>query len=347
VDSQFTVYADTLGLSAKSTRQLERLIDDAAWVTYPLHLMVGIVKTFLFILLLIGAVMLYTGEWMLTAHDDRADLIQNFNREQTIYNVNTANATVSMHKAGEFEVDKDTFNAVFTGCDGTDSSLKHTTWFDHNWLAEKSDAFQGSYIMASRNIAALRSTLGHMKAGQDIASFHYACLDALIYGQGMVIPNAPVVYIAFLRRTDRSLLVPAGSLYNWFTGMCFASSNCADKDFLPRNDSIYADAISPQMTANQAATLKALHATGTPEFWIAAAHANGIYGKDALIASYARKNQAELADCIMKHESTYEEQFIHEAEVAVVCCLLFIGGIGVWIIQRCDTRKARRGHADL
>jgi hypothetical protein len=203
--SQFIVRADTLGLSAKSTRQLERMIDDAAWVTYPLHLLVGIVKTFLFILLLIGAVMLYTGEWMFTAHDDRADLIQNFNREQTIYRVNTANATVSMHKAGEFDVDKDTFNAVFTGYDGTDSSLKHTTWFDHNWLAEKSDAFQGSYIMASRNIAALRSTLGHMKAGQDIASFHYACLDAVIYGQGIVIPNAPVVYIAFLRRTDREL----------------------------------------------------------------------------------------------------------------------------------------------
>ena len=40
------------------------MIDDAAWVTYPLHLAVGIVKTFLFMLLLMGAVMLYTGEWM-------------------------------------------------------------------------------------------------------------------------------------------------------------------------------------------------------------------------------------------------------------------------------------------
>lgn len=83
----------------------------------------GIVKTFLFILLLIGAVMLYTGEWMFTAHDDRADLIQNFSREQTIYRIDTANGAVSMHKAGEFAVDKDTFNSVFTGCFGTDSSL--------------------------------------------------------------------------------------------------------------------------------------------------------------------------------------------------------------------------------
>lgn len=60
--NQFRV--DSFGLSAKSRMQLERMIDDAAWVSYPLHLAVGIVKTFLFVLLLIFAVMLYTGEWM-------------------------------------------------------------------------------------------------------------------------------------------------------------------------------------------------------------------------------------------------------------------------------------------
>jgi len=331
MQSQFSVGG--LGLSHKSTMQLERMIDDAAWVTYPLHLVVGIVKTFLFILLLIGAVMLYTGEWMFSAHDDRADLIQTFSREQTIYRVNTADGVISVLKAGEFAVDRDTFDSVFTGCAGTDSSLKHTTWWDHNWLAEKSDAMQAGYIVASHNIAALRSTLGRVKRNREVYSFHYACLDAVIDGQDIMIQTAPVVYVSFLRRTDRSLVMPAGSLYNWFTGMCLASANCTDADFVPRNENIYADAISPQMTANQAAALKALAATGTSEFWIAAAHANGIYGKDELIASYARKNQIALVEAL-RHVPTSEEEFIHEAEIAGACVLLFICGIIVWIARR-------------
>jgi hypothetical protein len=183
---------------------------------------VGVVKTLTFMMLLVGAAALYIGLWMADAHSDRADLIQNFTREQTIYRVNTAIGAVTVAKAGEFAVDKETFDATFNGCEGTDSSLKHTTWWDHNWLAEKSDMFQAGYIVASRNIAALRSTLDQMKAGRDVASFHYACLDAVIYGQGIVIPNAPVVSVAFLRRTDHELESPANALYNHFTGMCLA-----------------------------------------------------------------------------------------------------------------------------
>jgi hypothetical protein len=333
VDRHFTVRASTLGLSAKSTSQLERMIDDAAWITYPLHLMVGLVKTFLFILLLVFAALLYIGVWMFTAHNDRADLIQNFDREQTIYRINTADASVSLHKAGEFAVDKDTFNDVFTGCDGTDSDLKNTAWFDHNWLAEKSDAFQSAYITASHNIAALQFTLSRIKADVPIASFRYACLYAAS-GRGMVIPSAPVVYVAFLHRTDRSLLVPAGSLYNSFTGMCLASSNCTEKDFVPRNDSIYVDAVTPQMTPNQAAAWKALADTGTPKFWIDAAHANGIYGKDDLIARYAEQNKDQLANDILRHLPTPEEEFVGEAEIAIVCGVLFIAVIAVWISRR-------------
>jgi hypothetical protein len=59
-------------------------------------------------------------------------------------------------------------------------------------------------------------------------------------------------------------------------GVCLAG-HCSDEDFLPLNDSIFYDAVAPQMTANQEGAVKALYATGTPEFWIAAAHANGIY----------------------------------------------------------------------
>ena len=317
---------DSLGLSAKSRTQLERIISDAWWVSYPLHLAIGIVKTFLFILLLIGAVMLYVGDWMLNAHDERSDLIKNFTQEQTIYRVKSANCTVTVAKAGEFSVDKDTFDSVFKCFAGSDSQLKHTTWWDHNWLAEKSDLFQAAYIRASYNIAALNYSISSVRAGREISSFRWA---GIYWNENVKIPNAPVVNLAFLRRTDRDLESPANALYNYFTGMCLASANCTDADYLPRNDSIYADAFYHQVTPNQAAALKALADTGRPEFWIAAAHANGIFGKDDLIANYALKNKAQLDSDILRHVPTTEEEFLHEMEIAGLACVMFLGLI-VW-----------------
>jgi hypothetical protein len=143
-----------------------------------------------------------------------------------------------------------------------------------------------------------------------------------------------VVNVAFLHQTDYEVESPANALYNYFTGMCLASANCIDADYVPRNDNIYADALYHQVTPNQGAALKALADTGSPKFWIAAAHANGVYGKDELIASYARMNREQRDNDMLRHESTYEEQFQHEAEVAICCCLFSICGIGVWIRRR-------------
>ncbi len=146
------------------------MIDDAAWVTYPLHLAVGIVKTFLFILLLIGAVLLYTGEWMFTAHDDRAELIKDFATEQTVYRVDFATGATSVAKQG-YLVEKDIFAANFDWCAGTDSQLHNNTWWDHRWLADKSDMFQRAYIVASHNTAALNYALSEIKIGREVPSF--------------------------------------------------------------------------------------------------------------------------------------------------------------------------------
>ena len=108
-------------------------------------------------------------------------------------------------------------------------------------------------------------------------------------------PNAPVVLVSFLERTDENKMDPANAQYNWYTGMCLAGADCTNADFVPRNDSIWYDAITPQLTANQNAAVKTLYATATPEFWIAAAHANGIYDKDMEFANYAAEMRADLA----------------------------------------------------
>jgi hypothetical protein len=64
-----TMNTNNLGLSTMANGQLERMIDAAAWISYPLHSAVGVVKTFLFMLFLVFTVMLYTGIWLFTAHD--------------------------------------------------------------------------------------------------------------------------------------------------------------------------------------------------------------------------------------------------------------------------------------
>jgi hypothetical protein len=332
--------SNNLGLSTMATGQLERMIDDAAWLTYPLHLAVGIIKDFVYALFLISAVILAVGVWMFTAHDNRADLIAKFPVEQTIYQVNPATNAIAVQRAGtDFVVDKDIFNAVFNGCMGEGTQLKNPLYTDRHWLAEKSDLFQSAYIASSRNLAALTYALHEAKLGKEVASFHYACSGSKGWTTPVVIPNTPVVYVAYQHQTDESIMDSANAQWDWFTGLCLVGANCTQADFMPRNDNIYADAISPQVTANQAAALKALNATGIAKFWIAAAHANGIADQDAAFANYAAMQRVQLAKD-MNHPVTEHEAWMRTVEIAIVGFILFIGFIGWWIIHR--WRKAVR-----
>jgi hypothetical protein len=325
-----------LGLSTMATGQMDRMIDDLSWITYPLHLAVGIIKDFFYALFLISAAILAVGVWMFTAHDTRADLIKNFAAEQTIYRVDLASGKAGVQKAG-YLVQPEEFRAAFNGCMGKDEQLKNTIWWDHNWLAEKSDMFQKSYIVASHNIAALKIAVSRARANRPVYSFRYACTTAMDI-HSVVIPNAPVVDVAFLHRTDESIMDSANAKYNWFTGMCKAGANCTATDFSPRNDSIYMDAVMHQVTPNQDAALKALAATSTPEFWIGTAHANGVYGKDAIIAALAKKNNDQLANDILRHKMTDEEAFARGVYITGFFVLCFLAFIGWWIARRITLR---------
>jgi len=177
----------------------------------------------------------------------------------------------------------------------------------------------------------LQYAIFRAKHNQPVVSFHGVCG----YGQGVKM-QAPVVYVAFLHQTDESIMDSANAQYNFFTGMCL--TGCLNKDFSPRNDSIYADMVKPQVTENQGKALAALEATGSPEFWIATARANGITDKDELFASYAAKNQVQLTK-LLGHAMTPQEDFDREFEVAIICCLLFSGFIGVWIACRIQSKN--------
>jgi hypothetical protein len=277
-----------------------------------LHLAAGVIKTFVYTAFAILCFIFIMGLWMFTAHDKRAELIKDFAKDQSIYRVDTATNAVTLHHAGEQAMDETVVRTAFSGASDNGEFIKHPAWFDHNWLGEKSDVFGWAYIRASHNIAALKAELNEAN------------------GKTPVVPNAPVVYISFLEMNVEAARAVQG---NWYTGMCLESANCTKRDFLPRNTSIYADAVGTQVTANQEAAIKTLYATGTPEFWVAAAHANGICDRDVVFAHAALRNKAKL-DRDFSYPVSPSEEFVHEMEVAGVCYLLFIILIGWWIVRR-------------
>src|ERR1019366_1419389 len=156
---------NNLGLSTMATRQLERMIDDAAWITYPLHLVVGLLKTFVCTLLFVSFLVLCFFAWMFTAHDDRAELTQNFINEQSIYRVSFVNKTTypTVVKQGSEYLDTDIEKLVWV-CPQDSKGLKATAPLGlGDWLPEKSDVFQSAYIAASCNMVSLTERLKDAK----------------------------------------------------------------------------------------------------------------------------------------------------------------------------------------
>jgi hypothetical protein len=318
---------NNLGLSTVANGQLERMIDDAAWLTYPLHVLVGILRTFVYTFLFIGIMTFAFFIWMFTAHDDRATLTKDFATQENVYHVDPLNGTAILYRAGDKEsmpylahnanVDpKEVFGLPHT-------YIKNASWFDGTpqaWLADKSDAFDTAYVRGAYNLDALRMKV-YREKGEAMgwpADYRF---------DSIVIPNAPVLYMSFMQHTDAELSSPANAYYNWFTGMCLASAKCTDADFVPRNDSIWYDLIAPQMTVNQNAAVNVLYATGSPEFWVAAAHANGIYGKDADFAKAAVDYKTGL-DRNLKHDMPSQTAFSFQI-------MFFVGLYVAFVVLLC------------
>ena len=79
--------------------------------------------------------------------------------------------------------------------------------------------------------------------------------------------------------------------------------------------------------------MKVLYATATPEFWIAAAHANGIYDKDAEFASYAADEGLDLAKKL-RHQESSSDEFAREVEIGIGLYIAF-----VVLLCACFTRR--------
>ncbi len=74
-----------------SRRQINRIEEEVTAGTYPLHLVVGLLKTFVYTLLFISFLIPVFFVWMFTAHDQRAELTKNFVAEQSVYRVSFVN----------------------------------------------------------------------------------------------------------------------------------------------------------------------------------------------------------------------------------------------------------------
>jgi hypothetical protein len=255
---------------------------------------------------------------MFTAKDQRADLIRDFPQRRAMYAIDfgqldpvVSPTSVSyvpfrMRLESGLALSPEKSREAFAYCFAGGNGLKNLRWDEDNWLSEKSDAFQRSYIAAARNIDALRLVLAALKAGETPNIGNRVC-EPTIAGDAafsnaynsIVIPNAPKIYLAHVERTIHEDQFPADYRGNWFVGMCLAS-NCKGRDLVPRNTSIWYDAIAPEMTEGQAQAIRAMDATGTPEFWIAAAHANGI-DRDGPVALYAKQDRKLVSSALGYH----------------------------------------------
>jgi len=118
-----------LGLSRTSNTQLERMIDDAAWITYPLHLVVGLIKTFVYTLLFISFLVMCFFGWMFTAHDERAKLTKDFITQESVFRVSFVNGSEAVVKQGSEYYDGDDIDSSVAAKEGcTLSTLQAKRW---------------------------------------------------------------------------------------------------------------------------------------------------------------------------------------------------------------------------
>jgi hypothetical protein len=76
------------------------MIGDLAWLTYPLHILVGILKMFVYTFLAFLLFVFIFFLWMFTAHDQRAELTRDFTTQQTVFRVDPLSNAVTVQKQG-------------------------------------------------------------------------------------------------------------------------------------------------------------------------------------------------------------------------------------------------------
>lgn len=333
-----------LGLSPDATRKVERMVNDLAFVTYPAHLVIDGLRTVIYCFVAFALLVLSLCWWVVSTKSDRADLIHDFIVRQdvvvldfgtsaeaaapfttTIKHLNTTDAYLVSDNL--IATRKRELSEFLAYCNA--DNMHNPRWDDgQNWLSNKSDAMLAAYLTGARNIDALRLTLASLKAGEAVPATQ-ACSPTtgssamLAAYPTIVIPNAPQVVVTRVAQTKYEDEFPANNWRkNWMTGICLAG-NCRRSDYSPRNTSIFYDVMKPQMFPHQQEAVDALNATGTPGFWLAAAHANGITDRDSQITSAALSNQAQTT-AVLAHSMSADEQSMIVLQIAFVCVICLV-----------------------
>ena len=108
----------------------------------------------------------------------------------------------------------------------------------------------------------------------------------------IMMPNAPVIKMAWV---DGGL--PTGSSYPDFLllGMCLANE-CSDEALQYNTDrDLFSD---PSVNEYQQHAIDALEAMQSDQYWLRAAHANGVRGKDLYVTMAANSNRVYLKSLI-------------------------------------------------
>ena len=334
-------------LSPKATEQLEGLIDVASFLTYPVRLVINGWR--LFAVILLSFVLVVGGSifWCFTAHRSHADQMSDFAKRQDMATVDFtksagAQAPFAIHVkyistldaayAGDgWVADRSAdLSKFFSYCNA--DAVKVRRWSDgYRWISDKSNVMMTAYLTGARNIDALRVVLAAIKAGESVppsqsctaVTGDAAFLEAY---KSIVIPNAPVItFTHVFSLKSINAVYNENETMNLMTGMCVVG-HCTDADLVPRNDSIFIDLVHPQMTAGQQEAIDALYATGTLEFWQAAAEANGIPIRvhAVRVSTFQQVNARDTRKATASYLSS-DDRMMTVFEFAYIAFVLFVG----------------------
>jgi hypothetical protein len=187
------------------------------------------------------------------------------------------------------------------------TSTKFT--FDRmEWIEGKQAPLYAAYYRAAHTSAVLRNTIEQAKysLGQPIMIMN-GCSSKLaghdLYKTDIVIPEAPAITISYIR-TIRNMVGYSRESINdrvtvafhkapafVITGMCLAK-DCQPEDLQFTNDR---NITGPTVSPRQQRVIDELEKMQSDDFWLAAAHRNGVYDRYNDIRYVAKQNRETLA----------------------------------------------------
>lgn len=158
---------------------------------------------------------------------------------------------------------------------------------DVSWLSRKSGKLYRNYAMAAATVTTMRNYLAQLKFGT--GKYHSIACVPEANDEKIVLRDAPIIQLTRVRDQEGSLYQGKTIILGvWIKGQ----GTPADK--ILESDSHIADVHDPVLTPGQQKAFDAMNDLRSGEFWVRAAHENGIRNDDNVIRSRAESLKNNL-----------------------------------------------------